>query len=168
MKSGTLGLFYFCKFVELIFLTIWTVLMIGSGTWLVQRIANSVDITSSEQKLLVLVPICLLTALFNLFYNNLLINLRFKCKMNCVTVGMCIFDVVNFIWCYCILRKPCRDRCFTPWTLGKWFIKVGLFGYTIYLVKQRESEVMIEDENAVIQYQEGDNNLSTFLIVYIL
>ena len=168
MRSGTLGLFYFCKFVELIFLTIWTVLTIGSGVWLVQRIANSVDITSSEKQCLVLVPLCLLLAFFNLFYNNLLMNLRFKCKMNCVTIGTVIFDWVNFLFCYCILKKPCRDRCFTPWTLVKWFIKAALFGYTIYVVKQREGERMIEDEEAVIQYQEGDNNLSTYLIVYVL
>ena len=150
MRSGTLGLFYFCKFVELIFLTIWTVLTIGSGTWLIQRIANSVDISGAETQCLVLVPICLVLTVFNLFYNNLLINLRFKCKMNCVTIGICVFDIVNYIGCYCCLLKPCRDKCFTPWTLGKWFIKAGIFGYTIYIVKQREGERMLEDEEAVI------------------
>ena len=40
LRPGTLGLYYFCKFAELIFLTIWTVLMFGSGITLLQNIAN--------------------------------------------------------------------------------------------------------------------------------
>lgn len=146
MRSGTLGLFYFCKFVELIFLTIWSVLTIGSGTWLIQRILNSnhnAEYTESNAEffLLFLIPTCLVAILGNLFYNNLLINLRFLCKMNCATIGFCIFDFVNVLGCYCILKKPCRDKCFSYWTIGKWIIKTLLFGATIYFVKVRENLV---------------------------
>ena len=152
MRSGTLGLFYFCKFVELIFLAVLTVLIFGSGTWLIHRILNSVDISKTERQCLIHVPICLVFAFFNLFYNNLLINLRFKCKIKCVTAGLCIFDFFNWIGCYCCLRKPCRDKCFTPWTLGKWFVKVIIFGYTIYILKARESEIMALEREAAIFY----------------
>ena len=81
MRNGTLFLFYFVKYLELTFLFIGTSITIGSGLWLVQRILNSIDISSTEMQLLVLIPICLLIILFNLFYNNLLINIRFFCKM---------------------------------------------------------------------------------------
>ena len=59
--------------------------------------------------------------------------------MRCVTFGMCLFDAFNFLFCYCFLVKPCRDRCFTPWSLGKWLIKGGVFGYTIYLIMEKKN-----------------------------
>ena len=151
MRSGTLGLFYFCKFVELIFLTIWSTLTIGSGTWLMQRIAQMKEITGNDMALLVLIPICILFILGNLFYNNLLINLRFKCKMNCVTIGICVFDIINYIFCYCILRKPCRDKCFTPWTITKWSIKSTLFGITIFLINKRVDLYRANMDNTLVE-----------------
>lgn len=78
--------------------------------------------------------------LWNLFYNNLLINLRFLAKMRCVTFGMFLFDALNFLFCYCFLVKPCRDRCFTPWTIIKWLIKGGIIGTAIYYVQQKNEE----------------------------
>ena len=93
--------------------------------------------------------------------------------MNCVTFGLCIFDCINFVFCYCVLLKPCRDRCFTPWTLVKWVLKAGIFGYTIYLVNKREDEALAEREESLaegvfIEYEEDDGNLATYLWVYVL
>ena len=170
MRTGTLGLFYFCKFVELIFLTVWTVLTMGSGIWMVQSIASSVGATPTEQQLVVAIPVCLVLTLFNLFYNNLLINLRFRCKMNCVTFGLCIYDVANFLFCHCFLRKPCRDRCCSPWTAAKWILKGGIFGYTLFLLHKRAEERKAElSESALIDLQgEDDGNLHVYLWVYVL
>ena len=169
MRSGTLGLFYFCKIIELIFLTVWTVLLLGSAMWLIRNIAATNEPTDTEKTLIYLTPVCMLFALMNLFYNNLLINLRFKCKISSLTVGYCIFDVVNFLFCYCILRMPCRDRCFTVPTLIKWGCKAALFGYTIYLVKQRNEDLALTDEqDPLIQRQSDANYLDTYLLVYIL
>ena len=40
MKQATLGLYYFCKYVELIFLLMWTALTCSSGSWFIQRIRD--------------------------------------------------------------------------------------------------------------------------------
>ena len=82
----------------------------------------------------------LVLVFFNLLYNNLVINLRFLAKVKCYTTGRCIYDFINILQCYCFLLKPCRDRCFTPWTVGKWVIKAGIIGYTIYLVRDKKQE----------------------------
>lgn len=53
-----------------------------------------------------------LLAVFNLLFNNLLMNIRFNTKMKCYTCGFCIFDVINYIQCKSCLYTLCRDRCF--------------------------------------------------------
>ena len=117
-----------------------------------------------------MLPICGFLSLMNLFYNNLLINLRFRCKMSCVTTGLCIYDCLNFMFCHCVLLKPCRDRCFTPWTLGKWVLKVGIFGYTIFLVGKRRDEKLelMEGDGVYIELENDDGNLGIYLWGYVL
>ena len=95
----------------------------------------------------------MILVLYNLFYNNLLINLRFLCKMKCYTVGLCIFDCLNIMFCYRIFFKPCRDQCcFKPLTIGKWIIKGGLIGYTIYMIREKNDQW---EEEALEKYQIG-------------
>jgi len=130
----TLGLFYFVKWLELAFLFVWTGLLFSSAFYFIDLITEQNEIESSDLQCIIFTAISMVLVLWNLFYNNLMINLRFVAKMRCVTFGMCIFDAFNYLMCYCILRKPCRDRCFSPWTLGKWLIKGGIIGYTIYLI----------------------------------
>ena len=74
------------------------------------------------------------------YYNNLLINIRFKSKMRSVTLGLCCFDAINFCFCYCFLVKPCRDRCFTPWSIIKWVLKIIIIGTTVHLIREKKSE----------------------------
>ena len=68
--------------------------------------------------------------------------------------------------------KPCRDRCFTRWTIGKWVLTAALFGTTIYFVQEFESrtiEVLLPDGTSV----DFNNNASTsgldiLLILFVL
>ena len=46
MREGTLALFYFCKYLELGALLIWTVLMIGQISLILQ---NSPDMENSNE-----------------------------------------------------------------------------------------------------------------------
>ena len=108
----------------------------------------------------------MLLVVFNLFYNNLVINLRFKCKIYCVTIGMCVFDAMNILCCYCFLLTPCRDQCFKPWTLIKWAVKFIIFGYTIALVKIKCSEWEDQFELGTVPMHE--NPFDTYLIIYCL
>ena len=64
----------------------------------------------------------------------MLINIRFYGKMKCVTFGLCLFDCLNYTFCYCILRRVCIDRWNNPFSAAKWLIKAGLMGYTIWLI----------------------------------
>ena len=137
MKQATLGLFYLVQYTEMIFLFVWTGLLISSGFWFIQRIREQNEIASKDTTALILVAICMVLALFNVLYNKLFTNLRFLAKVNCVTFGLCTFDCFNALICFCILKKPCRDRCFTPWTIGKWVIKAAIFGVAIKMVKDK-------------------------------
>lgn len=49
-------------------------------------------------------------AFYTVVYNNLLINLRFKCSRDCLPFRSCIFDLFNFAYCQCFLLKICMDR----------------------------------------------------------
>ena len=149
LRTSTLGLFYFCKYAELIFLTVWTVLMIVSGTWLMQQIGAAVEGPPKSKQLMILIPICLVLSVFNIFYNNLLFNLRFSINLKSRTAGICLFKYVNWLFCSCVLEKPCKDRCFTPWTIGKWVIKAGIFGYTLYIVKDYHSYLENVEEGSL-------------------
>ena len=144
MREGTLALFYFCKYLELGALLIWTVLMIGQISLILQ---NSPDTSNTtELQMTILLPIVAVLSLYNLLFNNLLINLRFYCKMKCVTVGMCIFDCINIVQCHCCLDKPCRDRCFTPWTIVKWVLKSAIIGYTVFILGKLKGSLEEEEE----------------------
>ena len=143
MREGTLALFYFCKYLELGALSIWTVLMIGQISLILQPIKMD---TNTEMQMTILLPIVGVLSLFNLLFNNLLINLRFYCKMKCVTVGMCIFDCINIVQCHCCLDKPCRDRCFTPWTIVKWVLKSAIIGYTVFILGKLKGKLEEEEE----------------------
>ena len=113
--------------------------------------------------------VCIVLVVFNLFYNTLLINLRFKAKMKCVTFGMCLFDAFNYLFCYCILLKPCKDKCFTPWSIIKWVIKAGVMGFTIYLVQQQKSEWEEAFEFGSLELERLERTrLDAYLIVYLL
>ena len=107
-------------------------------------------------------------AVYNVFYNNLLINLRFYSKMQCVTFGICIFDCINYAFCYCFLQKPCRDRCFTIWTTIKWSIKAAIMGYTIWLVRDMRERWEASFEPGDLVTEPGTSNLDTYLIIYLL
>ena len=107
-------------------------------------------------------------ALFNVFYNNLLINLRFYTKMQCVTFGLCIYDCLNYTFCYCILQMPCRDRCFSIWTTIKWCIKAAVMGYTIWLVQDMKERWEAKFEPGDLVTEPGTTNLDTYLILYLL
>lgn len=133
MKEGTLWLVYICKYFELLFLLGWTIFMIIEGVQYLERV-NKAKKSGLVLANLVMVPICMLLAVLNLLYNNLFINIRFKCKICCKTFGICVFDVINFLMGYCCLKRFCRDKCFEWPTLLKWFMKFGIFGYTCSIV----------------------------------
>ena len=167
MREATLGLFYFVKYLELIFLVIWSSLLISSGVYFVDKVSEE-KVGDSDTMIYVMTAVTCVLVLFNLLYNNLLINIRFFAKMRCVTFGLCCFDAVNFCLCYCFLVKPCRDKCFSPWTVCKWLIKGAVIGYTIYLVQQKKDDW--EDAWDAGQYDRDPTNsrFDMYLIVYLL
>jgi hypothetical protein len=67
-------------------------------------------LAESDRTLISMVCISLGIVVLNLFYNTLLINCRFSVKMKCVTLGLCLFDCVNGLFCYCLLKKVCKNN----------------------------------------------------------
>ena len=157
-KKATVILFNFVKFAELIWITVLTCLIFAKGINFFIMITEQSEIKSKDVQCIIGVSISMVLVLYNLFYTNLMINLRFKCKLKCYTIGLCVFDCLNFIFCYRILLKPCRDQCcIKPWTIGKWIIKVGLIGLTSYLIRQKNHQW---EEEAIEKFQVGSLNFN--------
>ena len=123
-----------------------------------------------DTALVAMLLICCVLAVFHTLYNNLLINLRFRCKVKCHTTGICLYDVLNFIWCHCILLKPCRDRCFTRWTFGKWAVFAIIYGVTIHLVQDHRERWLGSFQVGEPIFDDGktDLDLDVVLIVWVL
>ena len=111
MREGSLWFIYVQKFLELLFLIVVNVLMFVTGIIFLKEVKASPK-SKVSMPCLVLVPICIFLATVNTLYNNLLINMRFKCKICCKTCGVCLYDCLNNLMCYCCLKRFCRDRCF--------------------------------------------------------
>jgi hypothetical protein len=170
-------LFYICKYIELIFLAVWTFYLTSTAFVFFTKLSGN---SGLDMQLKILMPICGVLSVFNLMYNNLFINLRFSCKIKCVTCGLCCFDCVNYTMCYCCLKDLCRDRCFKVPTLVKWVVKTIIFGYTIYLVQMYKAtdeptlvpadptesndiQALVLDVDSTI-----GNEIDIFLIIYLL
>ena len=168
MRQATLGLFYIFKYADLTFLIVWTCLLFRSAFYFIDKITEQAVVESNDRMCIIFTAVCMVLVLWNLFYNNILINLRFLAKTRCVTFGLCIFDAFNFLFCYCCLVKPCRDRCFTPWTLIKWLIKGGIFGYTIYIIQQKKDDWGEDKFVLGLQDEPDTSRLDVYLLVYLL
>ena len=125
-------------------------------------------ISEKDIQCIVLVIVSCVLIVYNLLYNNLLINLRFLAKMRCVTCGICFYDVLNFVWCNCCLNKLCRDRCFSIGTTIKWVLKGGIMGYTIYMVRGKITQYEDDFQVGEIERTPGTSRLDLYLIVYLL
>ena len=174
MRSLTLGLFYLVKITEVLLLTVLTGLIINEAIWLIDDVRSQSRLDSDNDT--VLIVLCIVTmviVIYHLMYHNLLTNMRFYTKMQCVTFGLCFYDCINFAICHCVLNKPCRDRCFTAWTFGKWVCVGAILGATIGLTKDFKSsplEIVQPDGSIVLDYSYEDSttNLDTMLIVFLL
>ncbi len=122
MKPGSLICLVICKWIELLFLTLLTAFLIAGCIQFIQKLNNE------AAYLTVLSIIACIMAVMNLFYNNLLSNIRFHYKIHSYTFGTLIYDLPNLICCHNVLSKLCRDRWFTVPTAIKWSIK------SIYLI----------------------------------
>lgn len=75
-------------------------------------------------------------AVYNLFYNNLLLNLRFRLKIKFNTISKVIYDWPNICFCHLCCHALCRDRwgssLLTPL---KWLVKCIYLIIVISLIK---------------------------------
>ena len=135
MRSLTLGLFYVVKTTELLLLSVLTGFIIFEAVALIEEIRANDRSYDNDMFLLALCAITIVICFYHLLYVNILINSRLYIKVKCKTFGLCTYDCINLLTCLCFLKKPCRDRCFTPWTIGKWVILGAIMGTTIGLTK---------------------------------
>ena len=109
----------------------------------------------------------LVLVLYNLLYNNLLINLRFKCKLKYRNgCGFCCFDIINYLQCYCCLDRVCRDHCFQLITVFKWVVKGCIMFATMYMIQYEKIKY---DADFVIGGEyDAVSNLDWLLVFYIV
>ena len=83
---------------------------------------------------IIAVAISMVLAVYNLLFNNLLMNLRFYLKMKSSLVGIVCYDAINLCQCQCFLEPVCRDKCFSIPTAIKWVFKAIVMGATIAMI----------------------------------
>ena len=153
---------YIIKTLELVYLTTVCILMWVSGMPLLSKF----DFPNRVEGYFIILCCCIST--FTVLYNNLLTNIRFKCKMSCVTLGKVTFDLVNYAILYCWLKNVCRDRFFKISSVIRWLCYTGIFAYTIYAV--RSVKMNLRDTNPDVEhflYGDAYTNFDVYCILYI-
>ena len=139
-QQSTYNLYVLTKFMELIWLCIGTGVVISSTIWYIQRLEDDKystlgkDYVLSEKdknKSIYLAIAAAALVTINLLYNQLLINLRFRCKMSCVTFGLCFYDCINCLQCFYFLKPCCIDRFSNKYGCFKIFLTLGVCCATI-------------------------------------
>lgn len=130
MKPGTVFCLVLVKWFELIFLTVITAFLFAG----LLQMNTSLD--GDAQYLTAMGAVAVALAGMNLFYNNLLLNLRYKCKADCYTIGWLIYELPNYLCLHPCLHWLCRDR----WGLNlgtpvKWLVKLIYLVTLISLIK---------------------------------
>lgn len=138
MKPGTLKCLVTVKWLELWFLSLLTALLITSGIDFISYLKTKAIYLS------VMTCVTLTASVYNLWYNNLLLNLRFKMHADCFRYfARGFYEWPNFVMCKGVLGKSCRDECCTMRTTVKWLTKtafIGTFIIRIKIFKQEEEE----------------------------
>ncbi len=138
--------------------------MLGSGLWLVDKISEQSFVAEGDRELIAMVYVCLVIVGFNLFYNTLLINARFFCKMKSVTCGLFFFDCLNNIGCYCILGKFCKGNNYIGFVIRQIF-QAALMIYTVTLVYEKQDQWELEFEVGLMV--RGTTRFEIYLIIYM-
>lgn len=135
MKPGTVFCLVLVKWFELVFLTLITAFMF------VGLVQMNHKLEGEAQYLVVLGIIACVFAGMNLFYNNLLLNLRYKFKADCYTFGHLVYDIPNHLCLHTCCHWLCRDRwCVNLGTPIKWLVKFIYFIVTISIIKDYKRE----------------------------
>ena len=176
LQNATAAFIFLMKIFEVIYIITLTTLIITSGITLCDVIIEEEileDYLSEEQKkrnsnILLLVRVVWFLLFWNLLYNNLLVNLRFKIKTKSVTCGMFFFDCINSVTCWFCAIKFCRDRIPSKWFVTKWLIYTIVFAPTIYFVMDKKNSWLDEFQTGATHAEEPDFNLDIWLILYLL
>lgn len=108
-------------------------------------------------------------ASYNLFYNNLFMNIRYKAKQDCYTCGHVVYDLPNLICCKVLCKWLCQDRwhILGAGSFLKWIFNVVWFVTCIVLIKQYR-----HDHPELYEYDsyrdEVPIHLDDLMIVYLL
>lgn len=162
MRPGTLFCLVLVKWFELLFLTLLTVFMMVACASLIQKLEGQAP------HIMVLSVITCVLAGFNLFYNNLAMNLRFKVKSDCYSIGHLVYDIPNMLMCNACCNLVCRDKfvC-NPGTYIKWAFKTVWLIAVIATIKSWKAEN--EWVNSFDWRTESmTNRFDDLLIVYLL
>ena len=127
---ATLRVYTFVKFFEVVLLCIGTGVCCSSYQWMISKTREQSYVLAENTVTLIMAGVCTLIVILNLFYQNILINLRFFVKMKSVTCGLCVFDAVNVCCCYFCFKHCCRHRYNQKLTWATWIFKLILFIFT--------------------------------------
>ena len=129
MRESTLVLIVLIKFAELIFLTLVTASLYPAAAQLIYQL----DGRAPHISLMALGALLIVS--YHLFYNTLVTNLRFRCKLKCsYTLGKCCFDGLNYMMCACWLKKLCDEKK-QIWFVVKWLLQLGYLITLILMVR---------------------------------
>ena len=106
----------------------------------------------------------LVIALYHIVYNNLITNLRYRFRSKCCCQDVTTFECLNYVMCYCWLRRICSDKPSMFYAI-KWSLKLVYFGVLVGLIKWQEwlnPEIDLVDEDKTENFRFDD-----LLIIYI-
>lgn len=129
MRLSTFLCLKLTKVFELMLLIVLTAFLIAGCVQLIE------DLDGKAIYLTVLSIIACVLALFNIFYNNLVTNVRFYCKLKNKCFSFFCWDAINPVICNCFLSNVCLDRCCSVGTAVKWVFKVSYIAVLVGLIK---------------------------------
>ena len=132
MKECTLGLLYFCKFGELFFYFMWTWYTWWNGIAFITK----ADPENGDMYLQYMAGLAIFLITYHFFFMNILINLRFWCRLQCVSLCKKPYTCCNFLFCVEKMSPYCTDKWFKRATMIKWVFFTGYFLVLGWLVRE--------------------------------
>lgn len=130
-KNFTIQLHVFLRFVELL------INLIALGVMMAEAL-RLFDTYISDELYAMLIA-SLFFVIMNTFYIQLLFNLRFIAKLKNVTIGLCLYDFLNFIFCKCFCENVCLNK--TKSSCVKWILMIGVSALTYHFCEEYNTSV---------------------------
>ena len=171
-KVATARLHVFLRIVELFLNLVGMGVLFGSALWLFdlmeerEKYAMAVPDDDDDSVIALIIISLLLVTVYN-FYNQLLVNIRFCVKMKCVTCGLCIFDGLNYLFCWPCFGKACLLNN-SKGSIIKWLMILVVAVVTEFYVEEKNERINWEFDWLYEPRDAVRSNFGVYMILFAL